>query len=614
MKFLYLWPLALLALVPVIIFMYLLKQKAEKKEVPSLFLWRETYHNIEANTPWEKLKKNWLMILQIILFLIIILALMGPFLLNLGKSTGHVILVIDNSASMNENYEGEKTRLDKAIGEACDYVKGLKNGTGMSVISSSDVATLVVSSSDDKNEVINKIKAIEPTLNAGSAEAGVEMVKTMQSQWPTLLTVCFTDSNVSMKDVPGSIVDVYKQKENVGIEYLSHGESGGNLVILAKVTNYGEKETAKEVTLYGDDQILTSQKVSLPAGESQIVYFDKVNFTGSILRAELNGNDALADDDVCYDVVSENRDIRVLLMTEKNAYIEKVLDLMEGITVIKSNDIASFDSFVTQGFDLYIFDCMMPAPEYFPQTGNVVIFDAPNKDLYQSKGEIDSALVEAESVNITQYVETMDFGAVDITAYYTPDWAAPFLTAEVTDTETDKKERMTVGFYGDYQGQKITVFGFDLHNSELPLKMEFPLLMYNIVNDNVMTGMLQQNVVYTGDGIQVNARADGALPTVTKPDGTPVQLSDYRIVFTGTDQTGVYTVSQTESHLVKDGAEFFVANFPATESFIEMTPDMNTDAETDVKKGASGDLDLKNIIIAVALALLVVEWIAYLRK
>ena len=185
--------------------------------------------NDRANTPWEKLKKNWLMILQIILFLILIFALMSPYLKNLGKSNQHVVVVIDNSGSMNAVYEGEKTRLDKAVTEATDYVKGLRNGTGISVIASSDEATLVVTSTEDKDEAIDKIKAIQPTLNAGSAYAGVEMVKTMQSQWPAVTTVCFTDSNVSMDDVDGYIVDVYKQKENVGIDYLSHGDSSGKL-------------------------------------------------------------------------------------------------------------------------------------------------------------------------------------------------------------------------------------------------------------------------------------------------------------------------------------------------------------------------------------------------
>ncbi len=605
MKVLYFWPLALLALVPVIIFMYLLKQKAEKKEVPSLFLWKETYHNVEANTPWEKLKKNWLMILQIILFLILILALMGPYLLNLGRSTDHVVIVVDNSGSMNTAYEGEKTRFDRAVSEAVDYVKGLKNGTGISVISSSDEAVLVVTSTEDKDEAVKKIKAIEPTYKSGNASAGVEMVKTMQSQWPSLTTVCFTDSNVEMESLNGYIVDVYKEKENIGINYLSHGYSGEKLVILAKVTNYGKMENAREITLYGDDKILTSQSVSFAPGESKIVYFDKVNFKGKVLRAELNGNDALEYDNACYDVLSESKQVNVLLMTEKNAYIEKALELMEGITVTKSNDIASFDSFVTQNFDLYIFDCMMPAN--FPQQGNVIIFDAPNKDLYSSKGVIDGALVEAKEHPVTQYIDEMDFGAIDVTAYVTPAWGEPFLTADTDEGVLD------VAFTGDLNGQTITVFGFDLHNSELPLKMEFPLLMYNIINANVSTGILKENVISVGDGIQINGKADMKLPSVMKPDETQIDLSDYRIMYTGTDQIGVYTVKQ-ELNSVEGEEEVFAVNFPSSESFVEILASDNQNEQTDVKKSASADLDLKNIIIVLILLLLGVEWIAYLRR
>ena len=609
-KVLYLWPLALLALVPVIIFMYLLKQKADKKEVPSLFLWKETYHNIEANTPWEKLKKNWLMILQIILFLILIFALMGPYLLNLGKSTSHVVVIVDNSGSMNALYEGEKTRFDKAITEASDYVKSLRNGTGISVIASSSEATLVVTSTEDKDEAIEKIKSIQPTLNPGSAHAGVEMVKTMQSQWPALTTVCFTDSNVSMDDVDGYIVDVYKQKENVGIDYLSHGDSSEKLIVLAKVTNYGEKETARQVTLYGDDQILSEQSVSFGPGESKIVYFDKVNFKGNVLRAELNGNDSLEEDNVSYDIVSEHKQINVLLMTQKNAYLEKALDLMEGISVTKSNDIESFDTFVTQDFDLYIFDNMRPAN--FPERGNVIIFESEYASLfdgflYKTTGQVDGALVTAKTTPITQYVDNMDFSAAYIWCYQTPTWAETFLTCESEDGTEN------VGFYGDYNGQKITVFGFDIHNSELPLKMEFPLLMYNIVNDNVSTGMLTTNVVSVGDGVQINAKADGGLPKVFTPDDTAIELSDYRLAFTNTDVPGVYTVTQSEDRFTGD-KEYFAVNFPSGESGSEALPSANTDENTDVKKSATADLDLKNIIIAIILLLLGVEWIAYLRK
>ena len=71
--------------------------------------------------------------------------------------------------------------------------------------------------------------------------------------------------------------------------------------------------------------------MSFGPNESKIVYFDKVNFKGNVLRAELNGSDSLNDDNVSYDIVSEHKQVKVLLMTEKNAYIEKALELMEGI-------------------------------------------------------------------------------------------------------------------------------------------------------------------------------------------------------------------------------------------------------------------------------------------
>ena len=143
--------------------------------------------------------------------------------------------------------------------------------------------------------------------------------------------------------------------------------------------------------------------------------------------------------------------------------------------------------------------------------------------------------------------------------------------------------------------------------------MEFPLLMYNIVNDNVSTGMLTTNVVSVGDGVQINAKADGGLPKVFTPDDTAIELSDYRLAFTNTDVPGVYTVTQSEDRFTGD-KEYFAVNFPSGESGSEALPSTNTDENTDVKKSATADLDLKNIIIAIILLLLGVEWIAYLRK
>ena len=74
------WPLAFLILIPVIILLYLLKQKVQDEPFSSTLLWQEIYKNLEAKTPFEKLKQNILMYLQILLMLLLMFALMAPVL------------------------------------------------------------------------------------------------------------------------------------------------------------------------------------------------------------------------------------------------------------------------------------------------------------------------------------------------------------------------------------------------------------------------------------------------------------------------------------------------------------------------------------------------------
>ena len=50
------WPLAFCVLIPIIILLYILKQRAKDQTFSSILLWQEIYKNLEARTPFEKLK------------------------------------------------------------------------------------------------------------------------------------------------------------------------------------------------------------------------------------------------------------------------------------------------------------------------------------------------------------------------------------------------------------------------------------------------------------------------------------------------------------------------------------------------------------------------------
>ena len=95
MGFTNLWPLFLLLTIPPVIMLYILKRKYKEEVISSSLLWKEVYKNTRANTPWERFKKNIMLLLQslsqvkvgnnFIYFISIILQLF--FIISLPKST-----------------------------------------------------------------------------------------------------------------------------------------------------------------------------------------------------------------------------------------------------------------------------------------------------------------------------------------------------------------------------------------------------------------------------------------------------------------------------------------------------------------------------------------------
>src|SRR5215472_1193782 len=94
-------PLAFL--IPVcglIVVMYILKLRRKDVVVSSTFLWRQVIRDVQANAPFQKLRKNLLLLLQLLAAALIILALSGPFLRLFALGGRNIILVVDTSASM----------------------------------------------------------------------------------------------------------------------------------------------------------------------------------------------------------------------------------------------------------------------------------------------------------------------------------------------------------------------------------------------------------------------------------------------------------------------------------------------------------------------------------
>ena len=75
-------PLALLGLlfVPAVVAMYLLKLRRDEQVVPSTLLWQRLVADVEANAPWQRLRRSLLLLLQLLLVLLLAALAARPFL------------------------------------------------------------------------------------------------------------------------------------------------------------------------------------------------------------------------------------------------------------------------------------------------------------------------------------------------------------------------------------------------------------------------------------------------------------------------------------------------------------------------------------------------------
>lgn len=147
-----LWPLAFLLAVPVVVILYLLVPKGTDTPVSSNLLWKKLFYNEQSKTFWEKFLHNLLMYLQIVILLLLILALMAPFIQRKGTGSTDVVYLIDTSGSMKHLTKGGNTRLGEAVSEIKEQIAA-SDGAKISIVTCDGTGTnlLAVHTSEKKH-------------------------------------------------------------------------------------------------------------------------------------------------------------------------------------------------------------------------------------------------------------------------------------------------------------------------------------------------------------------------------------------------------------------------------------------------------------------------------
>src|SRR5258706_10072992 len=133
MSFLTPLALALGALAGPIIVLYMLRLRRREVQVSSTLLGQQLVRDREANAPWQRLRRNLLLLLQLLILAALVIALARPFIEVPAVTTGRIALLIDASASMNAT-DVEPSRFEAAKQQANNIVDTLTQGDSLAVI------------------------------------------------------------------------------------------------------------------------------------------------------------------------------------------------------------------------------------------------------------------------------------------------------------------------------------------------------------------------------------------------------------------------------------------------------------------------------------------------
>lgn len=591
MGFTNLWPLFLLLTIPPVIMLYILKRKYKEEVISSSLLWKEVYKNTRANTPWEKFKKNIMLLLQIIIILLIILALMKPFLNFGGKSYKNIIMVIDNSASMNTLYD-DKSRLEQGKELAKEYLNGIKDGTNTYIISYDNTSNLLLNGDFNKDKARSIIDNIMPSYASGDISEVTSFVKAIgEGIGEEYEALIFTDKEISLQDINGKIIYLANSGLNGSIDNISHKFIEDKVKVIATVTNNGDSVYEGDFSLYEGDELSKVEAVNLQVGESITLSFELDNINSEYLKGELSRKDILAEDNTYYHVISENKINKVLLITKENVFLEKAFGAIENTEVYKTNDPSNITS--TDDYDLYVFDNLMP--KSIPTKGSLLFINPSSNELFNvlKGGELGEAT--AVKGEVSTYLEGTQFTLSNYNIIETPYYGKNILTID----------NDSIGFKGELNDRKIAALSFDLHNSDFALKKEFPILMYELGEDLISTGMVYSSNFKSGEKIVLKSSDYENEIKVVYPNGDIENLKAGEEV-NSSKYLGVYKLNQNETK------ESFAVNFPSKSESNTSVQTIGENENIITSKGQlKSGINLGPLFILLAMIVVAIEWILY---
>ncbi|MBM2803837.1 MAG: hypothetical protein HW419_1730 [Deltaproteobacteria bacterium] len=542
----------LAAALPLILFLHSLKPRGLKIATTTLFLWDRVLRERPLHTRlgWL-LRKNLLLILQLLVATALIAALADPSLLHFGSPSGDLVVVLDLSASMKaKGRSGARgTRFEAARQEFLALVDGMDAQQKMLVIGASTQPRLLAPFTSDKRRLRDLGRSIEATDAPGRVKDAILFAHAFLKRASADRVIVISDgaftgaeeyakaaAHLRFIKIDG-LKDGIGNVGIIGFEVRRQPDRPSSAEIMVHVRNFTARAIKAPLTLSLGEKTLLREEIEIGAdGRRVLIYPVNADFKDSLngaLTARLEIDDDFATDNRAYLAVNDAPTVRVLYVGPGNPYLSNLLRLFANVELTTASRWETELAGAQKPSDVVIFDRVaVPALTQ----GNFILIDTVASNLpIRLEGKIQSPRVIAPLVKHA-VTEGLSLGDLRV-----QEALRVGLAGDATVLARSAEGPLV--FVMERAKLRLLFVGFDLAASDLPFRVAFPVLIHN-----VLEWFQPQRLEFPGQSAPAGTpfalrspAGDSALE-ITLPSGKRESFTDAPspLLFADTFQSGFY--------------------------------------------------------------------------
>ncbi|GAB4504897.1 MAG: BatA and WFA domain-containing protein [Anaerolineales bacterium] len=625
MKFLTPAAFGFLALAIPILLLYMLKLRRKPVQVSSTLLWEQLLRDRQANAPWQKLRRNLLLFLQLLILAALSLALARPAVQTPVVASGSLIVLLDASASMNAD-DLTPSRFEAARRAVQDLINGLPPASRLTLILVGHTPQVLAAAETDPARLREALSSAQVTQGSADWQAAFALAGGAAQGAREVTTVIVSDGGLPEKglpSLPGEVryLPIGADDDNLAVTALAlrtsasgpPGLSGAEGQLFAEVTNYGQTERVVLLSFYLDNALLTARRLSLLPASSQNLTLDDLPDQPGVYQARLldaGGSaklDALSLDDSAFAVYQAASARHVLLISKGNLFLEQMLAALPGIQPFRAlPGPDGAPQIPAEHFDLYVLDGLLPDP--LPP-GNLLFVNPASNPLFPVGEPFNNMSgLQVHDHPLTRFVDWSNVHVMQARSVQLPGWAETLVGTQAGP----------LVFAGETNGRRIAALTFDLRESDLPLQVAYPILLSNLVDYLVPPSAFDASrSLQPGESLSILPPPGVEQMVVVSPSKTAYAFTPLggALTFTETGELGYYAVNfiAGESQTFQT---FAVNLFDPAESDIRPRPTIQV-GSAEVAPSAAEQVGQREVWpwpAGAALLVLLVEWQAYHRR